>query len=396
MTSTTSFSYNLLSFCCCSCCVESSPRLSFQRKSWSLCAKVDPVVALALAMSSEDELEWEEWDGASPFWHHCVAGSLAGVTEHTLVYPFDTAKTYLQACAHCPHSASSGHSSLSSATNAHHRLAPAARATAGMWTTMRHIVSQAAAAPTAAEATADVVSTNAGMGRLWRGVNTLMVGCIPAHALYFSTYEAVKHSLLRENGELSAKGGMAAGAAAAVSHDVIMSPLDTVKQRLQLGHYRGMMDAFASITKYEGYSGLFRSFPITLLTNIPYGMVMVSTNELMKQQLVEHGEPLTVKTCMVASCVAGMTAAAMTTPLDRLKTFLQTQQLQPACQQGSCPKLTGPPLELNRALSLILQKEGFLGLFRGIVPRVITHTPAVAISWTTYETCKQWLAGHYF
>lgn len=370
-----------------------------------------------LTMSSDDELEWEEWDGASPFWHHCVAGSIAGVAEHTLVYPFDTAKTYLQACAHCPYTSSgSSHSSLSSATQQHahsHKLAtttPAVGRTTGMWTTMRHIVSQAAA-PTAAEAatttateqTTMVLSTNSGMGRLWRGVNTLMVGCIPAHALYFSTYEAVKHSLLQENGDLSPTGGMAAGAAAAISHDVIMSPLDTVKQRLQLGHYRGMMDALHSITKYEGHSGLFRSFPITLLTNIPYGMIMVSTNEMMKQKLQQHGgeeqqQPLTIRTCIVASSVGGMTAAALTTPLDRLKTFLQTQQLQPALcgQQGSCPKLTGPPLELNRALSLILQKEGFGGLFRGMVPRVITHTPAVAISWTTYETCKQWLLAATF
>jgi solute carrier family 25 iron transporter 28/37 len=342
-------------------------------------------------MSSEDPLEFEEWDGASPFWHHCVAGSIAGVAEHTLVYPFDTVKTHLQACTDCPHTSTSGGSSLSSATNAHQKLAPPARSTC-MWTTMRHIVSQAA--PTA-EATAELATTDAGMGRLWRGVNTLMVGCIPAHALYFSMYEAVKHSLLQENGQLSATGGMAAGAAAAVSHDVIMTPLDTVKQRLQLGHYRGMADAFSSITKYEGYSGLFRSFPITLLTNIPYGMIMVSTNEVLKQQWVEDGEPLDLKTCILASSVAGMAAAALTTPLDRLKTFLQTQQLQPACQQGSCPKLTGPPLELSKALTLILQKEGPLGLFRGMVPRVITHTPAVAISWTTYETCKQWLANHY-
>ncbi len=31
--------------------------------------------------SSEIEEDWEEWDGRSPFWIHCVAGSLAGVSE---------------------------------------------------------------------------------------------------------------------------------------------------------------------------------------------------------------------------------------------------------------------------------------------------------------------------
>jgi solute carrier family 25 iron transporter 28/37 len=43
-------------------------------------------------MSSSEELDWEEWDGKSPFWHHCVAGSAAGVAEHVLVYPLDTGK----------------------------------------------------------------------------------------------------------------------------------------------------------------------------------------------------------------------------------------------------------------------------------------------------------------
>ena len=122
-----------------------------------------------------------------------------------------------------------------------------------------------------------------------------------------------------------------------------MAPLDTVKQRLQLNYYSGMMDAIGQIYKFEGMAGLFRSFPITLLTNIPYGAVMVSINEVMKQRLLQYRqkEQLDVSTCLMASSMAGMVAAAVTTPLDRVKTFLQTQQLQPACNQGSCPQLYG-------------------------------------------------------
>jgi solute carrier family 25 iron transporter 28/37 len=95
--------------------------------------------------------------------------------------------------------------------------------------------------------------------------------------------------------------------------------------------------------------------------------------------------------------MGGMVAAATTTPLDRVKTFLQTQQLQPACNQGSCPQFMGkPPVTWQRALGIIIQKEGVAGLFKGMTPRVITHTPAVAISWTTYETVKMWLANHHY
>ena len=341
--------------------------------------------------SADDELDWEEWDGMGKFWHHCVAGSIAGVSEHTLMYPFDTVKTHLQACAACPHTTSGN----SASTIAQHKLSPRVVVPTGMWTTMRHIVSQAG---TTAELNAsNTTRTTAGMTRLWRGVYAIVVGCIPAHALYFSTYEATKHALLLDDGTLSAQGGMMAGAAAAASHDLVMAPLDTVKQRLQLGHYRGMMHALQQMIRFEGYAGLFRSFPITLLTNIPYGAVMVSTNEVMKQRLMQyhHKDQLDVSTCLVASSLAGMAAAATTTPLDRVKTFLQTQQLQPACNQGSCPKLSGPPITWKQALSVICKQEGAAGLFKGMAPRVITHTPAVAISWTTYETAKQWLATHY-
>jgi len=40
--------------------------------------------------------DWEEWDGRSPFWAHCVAGSLAGVAEHAAIYPLDTVRTHIQ------------------------------------------------------------------------------------------------------------------------------------------------------------------------------------------------------------------------------------------------------------------------------------------------------------
>ena len=34
----------------------------------------------------------EEWDGTTPFYHHMLAGSCAGVAEHLCMYPVDTFK----------------------------------------------------------------------------------------------------------------------------------------------------------------------------------------------------------------------------------------------------------------------------------------------------------------
>merc|ERR1740130_1302006 len=182
------------------------------------------------------------------------------------------------------------------------------------------------------------------MTRLWRGVQTILIGCIPAHALYFSTYEIVKSSTLDSKGNVTGYGSALAGGAAVIAHDIVLGPLDTVRQRLQLGHYRSFSHALTTMIKNEGPISLLRSFPITLATNIPYGMIMVGTNEFIKKQWTSNANSngtnsseLTLGVTLGASSFAGLVAAATTTPLDRIKTYLQTQQLTPSCllsQQG--------------------------------------------------------------
>lgn len=404
------------------------------------------------------DLEWEEWDGKSPFLHHCIAGSIAGVAEHTLLYPVDTIKTHMQAyCSACPDnkicSVGNGKINNLSSTLPKRTAVPppsqaAATATAapqGMWLTMRNLIQHGHSTTTLLQNAArqtgtltapsaltpnipkQILPSSAGYIRLWRGVQTMAVGCVPAHALYFSTYERIKTAFSRTSVDaatgathtyLGPIGASIAGAASTVSHDIVMTPMDTIKQRMQLGHYNGMGHAFAQIVRAEGWSGLYRSFGVTLLTNIPYGMVMVSTNEFLRDCLLSwrrqqqpcgssHSHQLDISTTLVSGCGAGLVAAAVTAPLDRIKTRLQTQRLWeavPYAAQG-CPKAKqalerGIMVRLERpeyvglrdAFGSIVKEEGVVGLWRGLVPRLLTHSPSVAISWTSYEAAKRWLA----
>jgi solute carrier family 25 (mitochondrial iron transporter), member 28/37 len=341
----------------------------------------------------EDPLEFEEWDGRSPFWHHCVAGSLAGVAEHVLVYPLDTVKTHIQ-CAECPRNNTGVGGTSSKFASAKASKLPHG----GMWTTMRHIVSQPSiVSSTAAPIASSTAKITNNLSRLWRGAPTVLVGCVPAHALYFSFYETIKYYGKRPDGTTSPLWGALAGAAAVLGHDIIMSPLDTIKQRLQLGHYSGMGQAVSEMyLKENGFLAFYRSFPITLVSNIPYGMVMVGSNEFIKDRLQpsrhQYGAAPSLAVCLAASSFSGMMAAAATTPLDRIKTVLQTQHLTSACTLGECPRIAAvDTLSLRQAIEMIVKQEGMLGFFKGMAPRVASHTPAVAISWTTYETAKQWL-----
>ena len=48
-------------------------------------------------MADDDPLDWEEWDPAKgSFLSHMLAGSCAGVIEHTCMFPVDTIKVSLR------------------------------------------------------------------------------------------------------------------------------------------------------------------------------------------------------------------------------------------------------------------------------------------------------------
>lgn len=229
-----------------------------------------------------------------------------------------------------------------------------------------------------------------------------------------------------------------------------MNPFDVIKQRMQLGYYRSTFHCMTEIFKAEGLRAFYISFPTTLMTNIPYGCVVVAANESAKKFLNPSGQH-NIPASLLAGCIAGGVAAAATTPLDVIKTRLQTQDLVPCVElsgggNGASPPVcaaekkyshtpsTTSPYVLNssamkyhtrsdlqpsfvnspssasaqrsgvlprsfRLLSenfaaiadvarRILSEEGYRGFWRGVGPRVVSQAPAVAISWTVYESAK--------
>ena len=58
--------------------------------------------------------------------------------------------------------------------------------------------------------------------RLWRGVHTMFVGCVPAHALYFSSYEVMKKQFGADQPGHHPAAAAATGAISTFFHDSIM------------------------------------------------------------------------------------------------------------------------------------------------------------------------------
>ncbi|KAG6525014.1 mitoferrin-like isoform X1 [Zingiber officinale] len=277
------------------------------------------------------------------FWQFMVAGSVAGLVEHTAMFPVDTLKTRMQTGS------------------------PPCQPLLSLRQALRTIL--------AAEGTRG----------LYRGLGAMSLGAGPAHAVYFSVYELSKESLSAGNPNNPVVHA-ASGVLATISSDAVFTPMDTVKQRLQLksSPYKGFVDCVARVLREEGIRAFFASYKTTVLMNAPYTAVHFATYEAAKRGLTEispdsvNDERLVVHA--TAGAAAGALAAAVTTPLDVVKTQLQCQ--------GVCGCDRFSSSSTSEVIHAIVRRDGYMGLLRGWKPRMLFHAPAAAICWTTYEAAK--------
>ncbi|EDO49303.1 predicted protein [Nematostella vectensis] len=282
---------------------------------------------------------------------HLLAGGAAGVMEHCVMYPVDCVKTRMQ--------------SLKPNPNA-------------QYNNMIHAIKK--------------MIQSEGILAPLRGINIVAMGAGPAHALYFSSYEAIKKLLIGNNTTHSPTAYVLAGACATVFHDGAMNPIEVIKQRLQMygSPYRGVIHCATSVFKEEGIRAFYRSYTTQLSMNIPFQTLHFTVYEYARKALNPLGgyDP---KTHVIAGATAGAVASAITTPLDVAKTLLNTQE-------RSVVNLVGTPKGhvyyvsgMFTAFRTIYQMRGFPGYFQGLQARVIFQMPSCAICWSVYEFFKHFL-----
>ncbi|KAI1308406.1 Fe(2+) transporter [Mortierella claussenii] len=289
----------------------------------------------------EDEYEYEALPENSSVAASLLAGALAGVAEHAVMYPVDSIKTRMQILQPTPQAVYSG------VINAASRI-----------------------------------TTTEGARTLWRGVNSVIMGAGPAHALYFATYEYAKESFGGNGSGHHLVAAAAAGACATTAHDALMNPFDVIKQRMQVhgSVYRSVLDCASKVYRAEGLRAFYISYPTTLTMTIPFQSIQFASYEYLRKMLNPSGgyDPMTH---IMAGGVAGGVAAAATTPLDVAKTLLQTRGESKDLRIRNCSGLV-------EAWKLIYQRQGLAGFAKGLQPRVLSHMPSTAICWSVYEYGK--------
>lgn len=144
--------------------------------------------------------------------------------------------------------------------------------------------------------------------------------------------------------------------------------------------YRNVFECARRVYATEGLVAFYISFPTTLTMTIPFQTIQFSTYEYFRKVLNPRGD-YDPKTHVLAGGAAGAIAAAATTPLDVVKTLLQTRGVSPDPRIRQCSGLW-------EASKIIYERHGVAGMFRGVKPRILSNMPATAISWSVYEYFK--------
>lgn len=223
---------------------------------------------------------------------------------------------------------------------------------------------------------------------LWRGVNSVVMGAGPAHAVHFATYEACKEAFGGNQHGHHPLTTAAAGACATLAHDTLMNPFDVIKQRMQLGDsaFRSVRECARTVYAKEGFVAFYISLPTTLTMSVPFQSIQFATYEYFRKVLNPCGE-YDPKTHAIAGGLAGAFASSVTTPLDVVKTLLQTRG------SNSDPRIRNAS-GLMEAVHIIKERYGYRGFFRGFKPRVLTNMPSAAISWSVYEYFKWFISSN--
>ncbi|GAB0489981.1 hypothetical protein MMPV_001208 [Pyropia vietnamensis] len=288
-------------------------------------------------------------------------------------------------------------------------------------------------------ATARAIATADGIRGFYRGLSVSAAMQAPAVATYLSTYDSAKAALSTRVATRwpAAAGGsaaevaahpvthLAAGLTAEAVSAVFWVPMEVLKQRAQV---RRGSPADASVggilrdlLRTEGVRGLFRGYALTVGVFGPYSMIYFMAYErgkrgwatALKGRDGTQGAPLPLYAVVSAAAASGAVAAAATSPLDVVKTRIQTQgdvgggggagaragatavgANTPAAATAAAATATAPPstaayASTAHAVRRIVAEEGVRGLCRGLTARVLWIMPGTAITMGTFEAIKQ-------
>ena len=191
--------------------------------------------------------------------------------------------------------------------------------------------------------------------------------------------------------------GFACGLAGACSAELVTTPLDLVKTRLQVatelgrpparaGYGGGWVAALRAIVRDEGAAELYRGLQPALLRQATYGSLRVGLYEPTKAALAALGAAPGLPTKLLAGMCCGGAAAALCCPTDVAKVRMQVEGLA----TGAGARRYASALH---ALRSIHAAEGLRGLYAGALPTAQRAAVVAAVELASYDELKEALVA---
>uniref|UniRef100_A0A3B3DD23 Solute carrier family 25 member 24 n=1 Tax=Oryzias melastigma TaxID=30732 RepID=A0A3B3DD23_ORYME len=306
--------------------------------------KHSTVLDIGDSLSIPDEFTEEE-KTTGMWWKQLMAGAAAGAVSRTGTAPLDRMKVFMQV-----HASNSNKISLVSG--------------------FKQMLKEG------------------GVTSLWRGNGINVLKIAPETAIKFMAYEQYKKLLSSDSGKVKTHERFIAGSLAGASAQTAIYPMEVMKTRLTLrktGQYSGMFDCAKKILKKEGVKAFYKGYIPNILGIIPYAGIDLAVYESLKNLWLSNyakdtANPgvLVLLGCGTMSSTCGQLASY---PLALIRTRMQAA----ASLEGS------EQLPMGSMVKQILAKDGFFGLYRGILPNFMKVIPAVSISYVVYEYMRSGL-----
>jgi solute carrier family 25, member 38 len=210
---------------------------------------------------------------------------------------------------------------------------------------------------------------------LWNGLTPSIIRTVPGVSVYFGAIEYLKHASFfkTDSDKMKMLNSFLIGVTSRTIADVTMFPLSLIKTRYEsnLYSYCNMLDAFKSILRNEGLSGLYRGFNATLIRDTQYSglyfMIYTKIKMIYGENVKEH-ESIEIASYALAS---GILCSLVTQPFDVCRTYMQ---LDPKKYKS-----------LSNTFHLIYSQKGLNGLFIGLIPRSFRRILISVLGWTVFE-----------
>ena len=292
-----------------------------------------------------------------------ASGGVAGAVSRSAPAPIDRIKTIMQA-GRLP---SSGIAPVASAVSASAASSPQS--------TPRVTLASAARA----------VWHEGGWRAFWRGNGANVAKVVPETATKYVAFDALKSALASDPGNATVLERFAAGGMAGAAAQTVVYPLEIVKTRVSLSAGGcSMATVIAGVLRTEGARGLFKGLTPSLVGIFPYAGIDLMANSVLKDALAakyaEVGRDPGVAELLGCGMASSTSAMLVTYPLNLVRTRLQ------ASGMPGQPTYSGPV----ECAGKILAKEGFAGLYRGLVPNLAKVLPATSVSYAVYDVLSSW------